>query len=366
MITTPYVDSSISDSRKWYSYSKWRTRVRELAGVRARKKAGVLVFVFLLFGLSVSCFAQDIGTVHLGDSVLQKREQATADKDQQIVKLDSIHLPNLVQIREGIYSGGLPKGNSAFDELQSRGIKTVISVDGATPDVETAKRFGLRYVHLPHGYDGVPQSCEVQLAKAILDLPGPIYIHCHHGRHRSPASTAAACVMAGLIDPIEGLEVLEVAGTGRNYIGLFDSVRQARPVLRAVLNETAAEFPEIAARAPLVETMVRIDGYYETLKEQEAAGWKGSGDITRDQPAHLALLMREEFREMHRSLDSAKSPSKYVALAEEAISLGKALEDSLRKESQSHRDDRSAALKRVGNNCKACHELFRDRPSPSK
>src|SRR5262245_50112426 len=111
------------------------------------------------------------------------------------------HLPNPWRIHPKVISGGLPEGDAAFAELIALGVKTVISVDGAQPDVASARRFGLRYIHLPHGYDGVPPERMKELAKAVRDLPGPIYIHCHHGKHRSPAAAAVACVGAGLLAP---------------------------------------------------------------------------------------------------------------------------------------------------------------------
>src|SRR3712207_7739670 len=62
---------------------------------------------------------------------------------------------------------------------------TVISVDGARPDVELARKYGLRYVHLPIGYDDVTENEGRAIAKAITELPGPFYIHCHHGDRKS-------------------------------------------------------------------------------------------------------------------------------------------------------------------------------------
>ncbi len=38
-------------------------------------------------------------------------------------------------------------------------------------------------------------------AKAVRDLPGKIYIHCHHGKHRSAAAAATACVTEDTLDP---------------------------------------------------------------------------------------------------------------------------------------------------------------------
>ncbi len=107
------------------------------------------------------------------------------------------------------------------------GVRSIVSVDGAKPDVEMARAYGMRYVHLPHGYDGIPPARAESLAKAVSELQGPIYIHCHHGRHRSPAAASVACVSAGLIAADQALDVLKLAGTSKNYIGLYSSVAQA-------------------------------------------------------------------------------------------------------------------------------------------
>jgi hypothetical protein len=36
--------------------------------------------------------------------------------------------------------------------------QTIISVDGARPNVDAAKKEGLSYVHIPIGYNGVPRK----------------------------------------------------------------------------------------------------------------------------------------------------------------------------------------------------------------
>src|SRR5262245_15845815 len=92
-------------------------------------------------------------------------------------RIEVQHLPNAYRLHDRVISGGLPEGEAAFKELQALGIRTVISVDGAKPDVELARKFGMRYVHLPHGYDGIPKERAKELAKAVRDLDGPIYIH---------------------------------------------------------------------------------------------------------------------------------------------------------------------------------------------
>ena len=103
-------------------------------------------------------------------------------------------IDNFYQLSEKFSSGSAPEGDAAFAELKKLGVKTIITVDGARPDVDASRRFGIRYVHLPIGYDGVPAAQAVRLVKAAETLPGPIYIHCHHGMHRGPAGAAVICM----------------------------------------------------------------------------------------------------------------------------------------------------------------------------
>src|SRR2546423_13601111 len=67
-------------------------------------------------------------------------------------------LANVCRVSDKLLSGGVPQGDDGFSSLKRLGVCTVISVDGARPDVERARKFALRYVHLPIGYDGVPRE----------------------------------------------------------------------------------------------------------------------------------------------------------------------------------------------------------------
>src|SRR5258706_10041968 len=88
----------------------------------------------------------------------QPAGQKGAPQPAVLKKLPARHLPNALQVHPQVISGGQPEGEAGFVELKGLGIKTIISVDGAKPDVEMAKKYGLRYVHLPHGYDGIPEE----------------------------------------------------------------------------------------------------------------------------------------------------------------------------------------------------------------
>ncbi|HEX5033790.1 MAG TPA: hypothetical protein VFW62_04865, partial [bacterium] len=108
----------------------------------------------------------------LGAAFAEEKPQRAGQRLEAaaLEKVAAKHLPNVVRVHSKVISGGLPEGDAGFKELQDLGVKTVISVDGARPDVDLAKKYGLRYVHLPHGYDGIPQSRLEELAKAVRDL----------------------------------------------------------------------------------------------------------------------------------------------------------------------------------------------------
>src|SRR4051794_16072618 len=80
--------------------------------------------------------------------------------------LDWAGLHNVYRITDNLFSGSSPEGDAGFRSLKEMGIKTVITVDGVRPDVEHAKKYGLRYVHLPFGYDGISRQRILELAKA--------------------------------------------------------------------------------------------------------------------------------------------------------------------------------------------------------
>lgn len=288
----------------------------------------------------------------------------TAPQPARIEKLTAKHLPNPIQVGDKVISGGLPEGDEAFAELKALGVVTVISVDGARPDVERAKKFGMKYVHLPHGYDGVPEARAQELAKAVRDLPGPIYLHCHHGKHRSPAATAVACVGAGLIPPSDALAVLKTAGTSEAYRGLFQSAEDARPVDKALLDALAAEFPATAKLPAMAEAMIEIEHIHDRLKAIEKAGWKTPADQPALVPDHEALLLREQFTELLRTKELMTKPEKFQQLTRDGEAASLALEEGLKQGIDAATASR--LLTAINHNCKACHTTFRDIPLKEK
>jgi protein tyrosine phosphatase (PTP) superfamily phosphohydrolase (DUF442 family) len=293
-------------------------------------------------------------------SPAENLSELSSDETKPVAeKLNGEHLPNAWRLTEKVISGGLPEGDPAFQELADLGVKTVISVDGMTPDVATATKHGLRYVHLPHSYDGIPQTRAKELAKAVRDLPGPIYIHCHHGKHRSPAAATVACVGAGLIEPLIAESILKTAGTSEKYRGLYDSARSAQKLDQALLDELQVEFREKSAIPPMADAMVALEHTHDHMKQVAEAGWKSPPKHPDLDPAHEALLLREHYTEMLRMDEVAKQPEEFRTFLAESEQAAKQLENSLISSPVSA-DAAKSALDTITQSCATCHAAFRD------
>lgn len=301
-------------------------------------------------------------------SVPRESIAASAPGNWMPEKVDAAHLPNVFRLHEKVLSGGQPEGEAAFQELQVLGVKTVISVDGARPDVDLAKKYGLRYVHLPHGYDGVPERRVKELARAVRDLPGPVYIHCHHGKHRSPAAATVACVSTGLLSSSQALMALKTAGTSENYRGLYQSVESARLLESRLLDSLPGEFPETAALPPMAEAMVSIEHHFDHLKKFAADGWKLDPEHPALTPAHEALLLREQYTELLRTDEVQKKPEEFQRILREGEAATLELESLLRNEVSADMAARkvAAVFSTLTQGCSTCHKTFRDVPLSEK
>ncbi|HJT79316.1 MAG TPA: hypothetical protein VJ739_19120, partial [Gemmataceae bacterium] len=214
-------------------------------------------------------------------------------------RVEAAGLRNVFRLTDKLYSGSIPEGDAGFRSLQKLGVKTVIDVDGLRPDVERAHKYGMRYVHVPIGYDGMTRAQALRIAKAVRDLPGPVYVHCHHGQHRGPTAAAVAHLC---LDPhcTVAMAVAEMrrAGTDPRYTGLYAAPRQIGHPSAAELDRVPANFPEIAPIPDLAAAMVAIDGRMDNLKLARAAGWRTPAEHPDADPPHEALQLWEHFREV--------------------------------------------------------------------
>jgi protein tyrosine phosphatase (PTP) superfamily phosphohydrolase (DUF442 family) len=294
------------------------------------------------------------------------RSAAEGPEKGPIAPLQSRSIENLYRLSPRLYSGAQPEGEAGFAELKRLGIKTVISVDGATPDVEAARRQGLRYVHLPIGYDGISAAQGLRMIKAVHDLPGPVFVHCHHGKHRGPAA-AALCAVAGEgWSREQATSWMRDAGTSPDYRGLYRSVESLRLPTSRELDDAPADFPETAPVSTLVETMVQVDKQWDRLKECREAGFVPIPNDDGISAAQAALQLTEQFREMARSPAAIAKGPDYVAAAKDAERAAANLESALKKLTAAGekptREPAVVAYRTVAQSCTTCHKKFRDEP----
>ncbi|MCY2976543.1 MAG: hypothetical protein NTW52_17950 [Planctomycetota bacterium] len=267
-------------------------------------------------------------------------------------RVSSAHIPNLVQVHADVYSGGQPDGEAAFKELRSMGVQTIISVDGVTPDVEAAESNQLRYVHLPHGYDGISDSRMLELAKAIRVLPKPIYIHCHHGKHRSPTAASAACLLAGLINESDAHTVLKIAGTGKNYVGLFATIERTKFDPKRDWSKVKVDFQAIASITPMTRSMVSIEHYWSRIQAATQSDLSVNdsrqSDKKRSGTDHDFLMLKELYVELTRDSRAIND-----------IVFAKYLTDGINIIGKINLQNPEAP-KELEQNCKACHQVYRD------
>jgi hypothetical protein len=284
-------------------------------------------------------------------------------KESTFRRVDSPFLPNAYWVHPTVMSGGKPEGKPAFEELSRQGIRTIISVDGIKPDVDAAQQSGLRYIHLPHGYDGISDERILEIAKAVRDLPGPVYIHCHHGRHRSPAAAAAVCIALGKISPTTGLELLRTAGTNIGFRGLFQAVERTKPVTAETLEQLQVDFVPVAELPPMVDAMVAMDAILDRLKELQGEGWHTPWDDARSN----ALMLKEHYMELHRSESEKGQESDFLAWLLQGRDLANQLEVQLNASLPAASEERDAftkelngSVKKLSQNCVQCHQQYRD------
>ena len=261
-------------------------------------------------------------------------------------------LENVWRVTDRIYSGGEPQGPLGFQSLEELGIRTVVSVDGATPDLEAARAHGIRYIHIPIGYEGISGETGKRLARVARETEGPIYVHCHHGRHRGPAAAAVTCLADGSLTSQRAVAFLESAGTGTEYKGLWRDVERFDP---PAPDATLPPLVEQAAVGSFTAAMAAIDRSVDRLKECRAADWQAPAGQPEIIPQQEALLLREGFREAAR--DPVVNDAQFLQWLAESEAHARGLERAL--EAGDHVQANSR-LQRVLQSCQQCHADYRD------
>ena len=288
--------------------------------------------------------------------------------DDRAVKRSIPGVENAYQLSPRLLSGGKPEGAAAFEALEALGVKTIVSVDGAPTDVEAAQAHGMRYVHLPVGYDGIDPGSAARLVKLMQTLPGPVFVHCHHGKHRGPAAASLCAIATEGWTTAEARAWLKQAGTSTDYQGLYQSVDHfqmpAQNVLDKLNPDPGHDLPAQAQLPVLVELMVEVDAAWDQLKPLTVEA-VAKPALTPDEAQAMsatALVLAEHYREAARLPEAdRKGPDFLKALAD---AERRALDLQSRLKATRHNSqptpDVNAAAKLAGQSCVNCHKQFRD------
>jgi protein tyrosine phosphatase (PTP) superfamily phosphohydrolase (DUF442 family)/cytochrome c556 len=256
-----------------------------------------------------------------------------------------------------LYSGSQPTTDADFAELARRGVKAVVTVDGIAPDLKLAHKHGLRYVHIPIGYDALPQEAGDAMTHALRAIDGPIYVHCHHGMHRGPAMAAVAGRACGELTPEQAVEYLKRAGLSPKYEGLW------RDVEAYVVPPADAELPPLMEQAPVKALAKRMAAMSRNVETLEGL-FKSKDKLDADQWTEAdseSLLAMEQFVEAQRELPDSqqaqRSDAKFLAELARAVEASKLLHEAARGHDRERSEAALALLKQA---CTDCHASYRD------
>jgi hypothetical protein len=286
---------------------------------------------------------------------------------QQPRPLPDIKIENVWQFGPGLFSGGQPEGEAGFKLLADLKIKTIISVDGATPELQLAKKHGMRYVHIPYGYDVIGPDEQLQLVRCMAELPQPIFIHCHHGKHRGPAGAAIMARFGLGWSAEDAANFMKIAGTSPDYAGLYQAARNfSAPTAQKLAEASKKTLPEAVEVADMVEMMVAIDQRFDAIKAWAKSTGEKKGEAAAN-PLQESIQLRELVRESARLPVCNEKPAEFrrqFSLIESDISQlidllksGEATDNSEKASKKAI----STVIATITGRCTACHKAFRDK-----
>jgi protein tyrosine phosphatase (PTP) superfamily phosphohydrolase (DUF442 family) len=99
------------------------------------------------------------------------------------------NISNFAHVTNGIWRGGSPSAG-AMEQLAESGVKTIIDLrmngTGTDNEDQSAKRLGLRYVHIPMTF-ATPNAQQIAQFFSVVKDPAaqPIFVHCRQGADRT-------------------------------------------------------------------------------------------------------------------------------------------------------------------------------------
>ncbi len=286
---------------------------------------------------------------------------------EKVAPDDSEDLHNVFRLSENVVSGGEPHGEEALKKIADMGVKTILSVDGKTPEEKTAAKYGLRYVHVPIHYSGIDVPERLRIAKTFRELEGPFYVHCFHGRHRGPAAAAIGrIVLDGVSRERAAAEMRQWCGTSKKYAGLYETIARAPLPTPADTQAYSWDFPSAHEFEGLRHAMIGISRIHDHLQALSRRSWAVD-------PNHPDLNAANETDQLVGIFKTAKAlsemqrkPEDFQAWMRESVERSEALLATLREpptgtaEHEVWTQAATEACDAVSARCTACHEVYRN------
>lgn len=265
--------------------------------------------------------------------------------------------PRLLQVSEAIWTGGQPSGLKAFQYLAAQGVRTVICVDGAIPDVASARAAGLETVHIPMRYDKVSAPILQSIVKVLREKSGPWFFHCHHGTHRGPTAAALALRERTGCGAEEAARVLEKAGTNPGYLGLWQAVADFQSPTDI---SAAPALVEVARVADFTAAMARIDRIWDRVEDCRKEDWQIPPNHPDIDPARETLILLEAFEGLQvPGVGPAAEDPAFPRALDQVRQRARILHAAVLKGDREKADAEFRSVKRA---CLSCHRTWREAP----
>ncbi|MFT7464278.1 MAG: protein tyrosine phosphatase (PTP) superfamily phosphohydrolase (DUF442 family) [Pseudohongiellaceae bacterium] len=301
-------------------------------------------------------------SLHADESAFAAGAREALSEPEPLLGAPSLH--NVFRLSEQIISGGEPHDDAGFAAIAALGVRTILSVDGKSPDAAAAAAHGLTYVHVPIRYRGISEDELLRLTKTFREKPGPFYVHCFHGKHRGPAAAAVGRLVVDGASRQQSLaEMRQWCGTSSKYEGLYQTVAANQLPSAAASAAYDWDFPAARAHAGFRTVMVEASRAFETLTTMEKNGWAVPDDHPDIDPVNESTVLASLFSEAAALDDVTSQPDDFRDWIQQSSSQSLALRDVLSGIRRNGGEDWStadAAYKALKGSCTACHKTYRN------
>jgi protein tyrosine phosphatase (PTP) superfamily phosphohydrolase (DUF442 family) len=282
--------------------------------------------------------------------------------DAQLEELPGLH--NVLRLSDQVISGGEPEGPESMAAIAGMGVKTILSVDGKTPDARSAEALGMRYVHVPIQYRGITDDELLQITKTFRELEGPFYVHCFHGQHRGPAAAAVGRVVLDGVAREQALaEMRQWCGTSGKYEGLYGVVAVGDIPSAAQTSAYAFEFPATRPLDGVAGLMVGVSRAYDRILSMKRNAWQVNPDHPDIDPVNESAIVASLFTQALELPDVHAQSDDYRALMQGSIERARALRSVVADVRDSEQPDWQPAEDAFADlkaSCDACHVAHRN------